>query len=84
LERLAMARFRLFATLSDGARGRCQIFCDGHQHFLFERTRDEFMVEPFRSSDPNRFHHYVHDLWCSGMELRLGKERRRLMCRLNR
>jgi hypothetical protein len=52
-----MARFRLFATLSDGARGRCQIFCDGHQHFLFERTRDEFMVERFRSSDPNRFHH---------------------------
>jgi hypothetical protein len=66
LERLAMARFRLFATLSDGARGRCQIFCDGHQHFLFERTRGEYMVERFRSSDPNRFHHYVHDLCAQG------------------
>ncbi len=27
-----MARFRLFATLSDGAGGWYQIFCDGHQH----------------------------------------------------
>ena len=51
---------------SDGARGRCQIFCDGHQHFLFERTRDGFMVERFCSSDPNRFHHYVHDLCAQG------------------
>jgi hypothetical protein len=66
LERLAMARFRLFATLSDGVSGRCQIFCDGHQHFLFERTRDESVVERFSSSDPNRFHHYVHDLCAQG------------------
>jgi hypothetical protein len=24
------------------------------------------MVERFRSSDPNRFHHYVHDLCAQG------------------
>ena len=57
-----MAQFRLFATLSDGAGGLCRIHCDGHQHFLFEQMRDGVLLERFRSSDPNRFHHYVHDL----------------------
>ena len=61
-----MARFRLFATLSDGAGGRCRIFCDGHQHFLFELTRDGVMVERFRSSDPNRFHRYTYELCARG------------------
>jgi hypothetical protein len=61
-----MARFRLFATLSDGASGRCQIFCDGHRHFLFERTRDELLVERFRSSDPNRVHRRAHELCVLG------------------
>ena len=61
-----MARFRLFATLSDGAAGRCRIFCDGHQHFLFERTRDGVLVERFRSSDPHRFHRYTYELCARG------------------
>ncbi len=78
-----MARFRLFATLSDGAGGRCRIFCDGHQHFLFERTRDGVMVERFRSSDPNRVHRYVHDL-CARDGAWRGHGRRRLTCRPNR
>ena len=61
-----MAHFRLFATLSDGAGGRCRIWCDGHQHFLFERTRDGVLIERFGSSDPNRVHRYVHDLCALG------------------
>ena len=39
-----MARFRLFATLSDGAGGSCRISCDGHRHFLIERTREADLV----------------------------------------
>lgn len=61
-----MAVFRLFATLADCAGGRCQIFCDGHQHFLFERTRDGVLVERFCSSDPNRFHRYTYGLSARG------------------
>ena len=61
-----MGHFRLFATLSDGAGGRCRIHCDGHQHFLFERTRDGVLIERFDSSDPSRFHRYVHDLCVRG------------------
>ena len=64
-----MARFRLFATLSDGAGGRCLIFCDGHQQFLFERTRDGVLVERFSSSDPNRFRRYTYELWARGWTL---------------
>ena len=61
-----MAHFRLFATLFDGAGSRCRIYCDGHQHFLFERTRDGVLIERFGSSGPNRFHRYVHDLCVRG------------------
>ena len=61
-----MARFRLFATLSNGAGDRCRIFCDGHQHFLFERTRHGVIVERFRSSDPNRVHRRAHELCVRG------------------
>jgi hypothetical protein len=63
-----MARFRLFATLSDGAGGRCRIFCDGRQHFLFERKRDGVTVERFRSDDPERFHRYTHELCARGWD----------------
>jgi hypothetical protein len=62
-----MARFRLFATLSKGAGGRCRIWWDGRQHFLFERTRDQVLIE--RGSTraiPNRFNRYVHDLCARG------------------
>jgi len=69
-----MARFQLFATLSDGARGRCQIFCDGHQHFLFERMRDELLVERFRSSDPNRVHCRAHDFCVLGWAVAWASE----------
>ena len=56
-----MARFRLFATLSDGAGGRCRIFCDGNRHFLIERTKHGVTVECFRSSDPDRVHRCAHE-----------------------
>jgi len=69
-----MARFRLFATLSDGAGGRCRIFCDGHQHFLFERTRHGVVVERFRSSDPNRVHRYTYELCARGWTLAWAPE----------
>jgi hypothetical protein len=61
-----MARFRLFATLSDGGGGRCRIFCDGNRHFLIERTKHEVTVERFRSSDPNRVHRHAHELCVLG------------------
>ena len=61
-----MARFRLFATLSNGAGDRCRIWCDDRQHFLLERTRHQVLIERFDSSDPNRFHRYVHNLCARG------------------
>ena len=61
-----MARFGLFATLSDGAGGRCRISCDGNRHFLIERTKDGVTVERFRSSDPNRVHRRAHELCVLG------------------
>jgi hypothetical protein len=59
-----MARLRLFATLSDDAGGRCRIFCDGHQPFLFERTRDGSWSSGSARATPNRFYRYFYDL-CS-------------------
>lgn len=61
-----MARFRLLATLSDDAGGRCRIFCDGHRHFLIERTKYGITVERFRSNDPNRIHRRAHELCVRG------------------
>ena len=61
-----MAPLRLFATLWDGAGGRCRILCDGRQHFIFERTQNGILVERFRSSDPDRFHRYVYELGARG------------------
>jgi hypothetical protein len=61
-----MAPLRLFATLWDGAGGRCRILCDGRQHFLFERTRNGVLIERFRSADPDRFHRYVYELGARG------------------
>lgn len=61
-----MARFRLLATLSDGAVGRCRISCDGNGHFLVERTNHGVLVERFSSSDPNRVHRRAHELYALG------------------
>jgi hypothetical protein len=61
-----MARFRLFATLWNDAGGRCEIFCDLRQHFIFERRQDSVVVERFRSDDPERFHRYVYELGARG------------------
>lgn len=47
-----MARFRLFAPLSDCAGCRCRISCDGNWHFLIERTKHGVTVERFRSRTP--------------------------------
>jgi hypothetical protein len=73
-----MARFRLFATLWNNAGGRCQILCDGHQHFIFERTQDGVVVERFRSGDPETFHRYTYELSVQGWDFawapREGKE----------
>jgi len=63
-----MTAFRLFATLHDGAGGCCRIWCDGRQHFLFERTRHGVVVERFRSDDPERFHRYVYELDARGWD----------------
>lgn len=63
-----MARFRLFATLRNNDGGRCRIFCDGRQNFLFERTQDGVVVERFRSSDPDRFHRYTYELDARGWD----------------
>ena len=60
-----MARFRLFAVLWDDRGGRCRIWCDGHQNFVFE-TRDGSDVVRFRSSDPERFHRYTYELCARG------------------
>ena len=78
-----MARFRLFATLS-GAGGHCRIFCDGHQHFLFERMRDGSLVERFGSGDPNRVHRYVHDLCVRGWSFAWAPNEGGSTCRPNR
>jgi len=69
-----MARFRLFATLSDGAGDCCRISCDGHRHFLIERTKHGVTVERFRSSDPNRVHRRAHDLCVLGWAVAWASE----------
>jgi hypothetical protein len=61
-----MARSLLFATLSDGAGGRCQISCDGNRHFLIKRTKHGVTVERFCSSDPNCVHRRAHELCVLG------------------
>jgi hypothetical protein len=63
-----MPAFRLFATLWNKAGGQCRIFCDGRQHFLFERTRHGVVVERFRSDDPERFHRYTYELCAWGWD----------------
>jgi hypothetical protein len=63
-----MARFRLFATLWNNTGGRCQILCDGHQHFVFERTQHGVVVERFRSDDPETFHRYTYELSAQGWD----------------
>lgn len=63
-----MTDLRLFATLQDGNGGLAQVYCDGHQHFLFERTEDGIVRERAYSADPRDFHDYIKRLgeagWC--------------------
>lgn len=63
-----MRIFRLFASLTDGARGRCRIFCDGRQRFVFERSEDGVVLERFRFDDPERFHRTVYELGARGWD----------------
>jgi hypothetical protein len=63
-----MARFRLFATLWNEEGGRCRIFCDGRQHFLFERAHHGIVVERFSSDDPTTFHRYTYELCARGWD----------------
>jgi hypothetical protein len=69
-----MARFRLFATLWNNAGGRCQILCDGRQHFIFNRTQDGVVVERFRSDDPEIFHRYTYELSAQGWDFAWARE----------
>jgi hypothetical protein len=59
---------RLFATLWNSDGGRCRIYCDGRQHFLFERTSHGELVERFRSDDPETFHRYTYELRARGWD----------------
>ena len=69
-----MARFRLFATLSDGAGGRCRISSDGNRYFPIERTKHGVTVERFRSGDPNRVHRRAHELCVLGWAVAWASE----------
>lgn len=57
---------RLFATLQDGNGGLAQIYCDGHQHFVFERSVCGVVQERVFSSLPRDFHDYIKRLGESG------------------
>lgn len=63
-----VTNLRLFATLQDGNGGLAQIFCDGRQNFVFERSQDAVIQERVFSSDPRDFHDYIKRLgdagWC--------------------
>lgn len=61
-----VTNLRLFATLQDGNGGLAQIFCDGHQHFVFERTHYSVIQERIFSSDPRDFHDYTRSLSQTG------------------
>lgn len=58
---------RLFATLQDGTGGLAQVFCDGHQHFVFEVTDPNGTVQDRHfSAEPRDFHDYIKRLGESG------------------
>lgn len=61
-----MTGLRLFATLQDGNGGLTQIYCDGHQRFVFERAHDGVIQERVFSDDPRDFHDYTKALGGSG------------------
>lgn len=62
-----VGNLRLFATLQDGNGGLAQVYCDGHQRFVFERTdRNATVVERLVSTDPRDFHDYTKALGDSG------------------
>lgn len=57
---------RLFATLQDGNGGLAQVYCDGNQHFVFERFHDGVVQERVFSADPRDFHNYTRNLGQAG------------------
>lgn len=61
-----MIGLRLFATLQDRNGGLAQIYCDGRQHFVFERWDDGIVCERTFSADPRDFHDYIRSLGHSG------------------
>lgn len=61
-----VTNLRLFATLQDGNGGLAQIYCDGHQHFVFERSEYSVVVERVFSESPRDFHDYTRTLSQSG------------------
>lgn len=63
---MTTASLRLFATLQDGNGGLAQIYCDGHQHFVFERSEYGVVQERIFSANPRDFHDYTRALGDSG------------------
>lgn len=57
---------RLFATLQDGNGGLAQIYCDGHQHFVFERSEYDVVQERVFSDNARDFHDYIKGLGETG------------------
>lgn len=56
----------LFATLQNGDGGLALVWCDGHQHFVFERSRHGTVESRQFSADPRDFHDYIKALSESG------------------
>jgi len=61
-----MTGLRLFATLQDRRGGLAQIYCDGRQHFVFERWEDGVVCERAFAESPRDFHDYIRSLGKSG------------------
>jgi hypothetical protein len=57
----------LFATLQGGDGSLAQVYCDSRQHFVFERTdRNGIVQERTFSCDPRDFHDYTRTLGLAG------------------
>jgi len=61
-----MNPLRLFAILQNTQGGLAQVFCDGHQHFVFERSAHGVIEERTYSANPRDFHDYIKRLGESG------------------
>lgn len=58
---------RLFATLQDGDGSLAQVYCDSHQHFVFEQLdRNGITQRREFSADPRDFHDYTRSLRQAG------------------